>query len=202
MVNFKNLIFIVCLNRNPKMQNNFRIIKTNAEGIKGSVLLLLFIILNCFSLKAQVKNLFTGKQLPDITIQDLDGKKVNIADYGKKGKIVVLNFWATWCAPCKQELTNIHDLYEDWQKQYDIELVAVSIDDSRNISKVKSYANGNGWNYTFLLDPNQDLRRALNFQTPPFTVLIDKEGNIVSTHIGYKNGDEYLLEDEIKALAK
>ena len=66
------------------MQNNFRIIKTNAEGIKGSVLLLLFIILNCFSLKAQVKNLFTGKQLPDITIQDLDGKKVNIADYGKK----------------------------------------------------------------------------------------------------------------------
>lgn len=184
------------------MQNNFRIIKTNAEGIKGSVLLLLIIMLNCFSIKAQVKNLFTGKQLPDITIQDLDGKKVNIADYGKKGKIVVLNFWATWCAPCKQELTNIHDLYEDWQKQYDIELVAVSIDDSRNISKVKSYANGNGWNYTFLLDPNQDLRRALNFQTPPFTVLIDKEGNIVSTHIGYKNGDEYLLEDEIKALAK
>jgi peroxiredoxin len=184
------------------MQNNFKIIKTITENTKDIILLLLIVILSSFSLHAQVKNLFTGKQLPDVTIQDLDGKKVNIADYSKKEKIIVLNFWATWCAPCKQELTNIHDLYEDWQKQYNVELVAVSIDDSRNISKVKSYANGNGWNYTFLLDSNQDLRRALNFQTPPFTVLIDKEGNIVSTHIGYKNGDEYILEDKIKELSK
>jgi len=162
-------------------------------------LLLVFGIANA---SGQVKNLFTNKPLPDIIIQDLDGKKVNIADYGKKEKIVILNFWATWCAPCKQELTNIHDLYEDWQKQYDVELVAISIDDSRNISKVKSYVNGNRWNYTFLIDPNQDLRRAFNFQAPPFTVLIDKNGNIVSTYTGYKNGDEYILEDRIKALKK
>jgi cytochrome c biogenesis protein CcmG, thiol:disulfide interchange protein DsbE len=154
------------------------------------------------NVSAQVKNLFTNKPLPDITIQDLDGKKVNIADYGKKEKVIILNFWATWCAPCKQELTNIHDLYADWQKLYDVELVAISIDDSRNISKVKSYVNGNRWNYTFLIDPNQDLRRAFNFQTPPFTVLIDKEGNIVSTHTGYKNGDEFILEDKIKELGK
>jgi len=163
------------------------------------VMLLMFSVANA---SAQVKNLFTNKPLPDITIQDLDGKKVNIADYGKKEKIIILNFWATWCAPCKQELTNIHDLYEDWQKLYDVELIAISIDDSRNISKVKSYVNGNRWDYTFLIDTNQDLRRAFNFQAPPFTVLIDKDGNIVSTHTGYKNGDEYILEDKIKALMK
>jgi hypothetical protein len=79
--------------------------------------------------------------------------------------------------------------------------VAISIDDSRNISKVKTYVNGNKWKYTVLIDPNQDLRRAFNFDGPPFTVVVDKEGNIVSRHLGYKNGDEFILEDEIKKLA-
>jgi cytochrome c biogenesis protein CcmG, thiol:disulfide interchange protein DsbE len=151
---------------------------------------------------AQVKSLFTEKSLPDVEVQTLDGNKVNIADFGKTGKITILNFWATWCAPCKQELTNIQDIYEYWQKDYNVQLVAVSIDDSRNISKVKSYVNGNKWIYTVLLDPNQDLRRAFNFQAPPFTVLIDQNGNIIYTHNGYKNGDEFLLEDKIKTLVR
>lgn len=149
---------------------------------------------------AQVKNLFTDKSLPDVEVMALDGSRVNIADFGKKGKIIILNFWATWCAPCKQELTNIHDLYEDWQRDYNVELIAISLDDSRNISKVKSYINGNKWNYTVLIDANQELRRTFNFQAPPFTVLIDQQGKIVSTHNGYKNGDEYILEDKIKSL--
>jgi thiol-disulfide isomerase/thioredoxin len=179
------------------------IITMSISALKFQAMKNFFLLISlCFSLQvfSQVKNAFINKSLPDITIQDLDGKKVNIAEYGSKGKIVVLNFWATWCGPCKQELTNIHDMYEDWQKNYNVELVAISIDDSRNIAKVKSYVKGNRWNYTFLVDPNQDLRRAFNFQAPPFTVLIDKEGKIVSTHTGYKNGDEYLLEDKIKAL--
>jgi thiol-disulfide isomerase/thioredoxin len=166
----------------------------------GLCLLLLAIIPH--DLLAQVKNLFTDKSLPDIEVQTLDGGRINIADFGKKGKIIILNFWATWCAPCKQELSNIHELYEDWQRDYNVELVAVSLDESRNISKVKSYINGNKWNYTVLLDVNQDLRRAFNFQAPPFTVLIDQSGKIVYTHSGYKNGDEYILEDKIKMIVK
>jgi len=166
----------------------------------ASIIVLLFVFSNSSS--AQVKNLFVEKSLPDLPVQTLDGNKVNLSSYAKNGKILVINFWATWCAPCKQELTNIQDLYEDWQKEYDVELIAISIDDSRNISKVKSYVNGNRWTYTVLLDPNQDLRRAFNFDGPPFTVLVDKNGNIVSTHIGYKNGDEFILEDEIKNLAQ
>lgn len=165
--------------------------------------ILLFVIISCTTnVSAQVKQLFTEKNLPSIEIQNLDGNKINIADFGKTGKITILNFWATWCAPCKQELTNIADIYADWKKDYNVELVAISIDDSRNISKVKSYVNGNGWDYTVLIDANQDLRRSFNFQAPPFTILVNQQGQIVSTHTGYKNGDEFILEDQIKALVK
>ncbi|NNC96324.1 MAG: TlpA family protein disulfide reductase [Chitinophagales bacterium] len=146
-------------------------------------------------------NSYSAKTLPDITIQDLEGNKVNISDHGKNGKITVINFWATWCGPCKKELSNINELFADWQERYDMEFLAISIDDARNTAKVKSYANGQGWEFDVLLDMNQDLKRAMNFQTPPHTVLVDQSGNIVFTHTGYKEGDEYILEEEIAALS-
>ncbi|MDZ4846464.1 MAG: TlpA disulfide reductase family protein [Chitinophagales bacterium] len=152
--------------------------------------------------QAQVKEAFTDKKLPSVEVQTLDGKRVNIADYGKNGKITVISFWATWCGPCKLELNNISDIYDGWKKDYNVEVIAISIDDSRNTAKVKSFAQAQGWDFEVLLDPNQDLKRAFNFQMPPYTVLSNQEGVIVSTHLGYKNGDELLLEDEIKKLAK
>lgn len=148
---------------------------------------------------SKAKEMFTNKELPSLTLQDLNGKKVNVADYGKNGKLTVFSFWATWCAPCKKELNNISYLYEDWQEDYDMEFVAISIDDARNTAKVKSYVNGQGWEYDVLLDTNEDLKRMMNFQTVPYTVLIDKEGKIVYSHSGYVEGDEYILEEKLKA---
>ena len=146
-------------------------------------------------------NPFKNKKLPDVQVTTMDGEKVNIADFGDDGKITIINFWATWCGPCKQELENIAELYPEWQEEYNVQLVAVSIDDSRNAAKVKTYAQGRAWEYIVLLDPNQDLRRALSFQAPPFTLLLNKQGEIVSSHTGYREGDEYRLEDEIIELA-
>ena len=79
--------------------------------------------------------------------------------------------------------------------------MAISIDDSRNMAKVKTYINGQGWDFEVLLDSNSDLKRALNFQTVPFTLLIDQDGNIVYRHTGYVEGDEYILEEEIAKFA-
>ncbi|GIV34678.1 MAG: hypothetical protein KatS3mg031_2213 [Chitinophagales bacterium] len=148
----------------------------------------------------QVKEMLTRKKLPDVEVQTLDGKNVNIADYGKNGKITVINFWATWCGPCKLELNNIAQIYDEWLEDYNVELIAVSIDDSRNTAKVRSFVQAQEWPFEILLDPNQELKRAFNFQMPPFTVLTDQNGYIVHTHMGYKNGDELILEDHIKTL--
>ena len=149
-----------------------------------------------------MKEVFTGKELPSLSLNDIYGKKINVADFGKNGKITVISFWATWCSPCKKELNNISYMYEDWQDDYDMELVAISIDDVRNVSKVKTYVNGQAWEYEVLLDTNEDLKRMMNFQTVPYTVLIDQNGKIVYTHSGYVEGDEYILEEKIKALSK
>jgi len=158
---------------------------------------LLTVITIAFSVTVEAQN-----KLPEVTVTKLNGEKVNIGDFGKNGKITVLNFWATWCSPCKKELSNIQDMYGDWQEDYDMELLAISIDDSRSVARVKSYVSGQAWEYEVLLDVNQDLKRSLNFSTVPYTLLIDQEGNIVYKHQGYVDGDEYELEDKIKELKK
>lgn len=139
--------------------------------------------------------------LPSVTIENLNGEKVDISSFGKNGKITIISFWATWCKPCQKELNNISEVYEDWQEDYNVELVAVSIDDARNAAKVKSFTAGSGWDYTVLLDKNQDLKRALNFATVPFTLIIDQNGNIVDKHVGYQDGDEEEVEAKLKKLS-
>lgn len=139
--------------------------------------------------------------LPKVTLKDLQGNTVNIAELASEGKPLIISFWATWCTPCKKELTNYADLYEDWQADFGVKIVAISIDDARNTAKVKSYVNGVKWPFEVLLDPNEDMKRSLNFQTVPFTILINKEGNIVYRHNSYVEGDEYVMEEKLKKLS-
>ncbi|RYD75075.1 MAG: TlpA family protein disulfide reductase [Sphingobacteriales bacterium] len=139
-------------------------------------------------------------EFPSLVLKDMDGKEVDLQKFAKSGKVTILSFWATWCAPCKKELENMNEVLEEWQEKYNVQLVAVSIDDARNAMKVKPYVNGKKWEFTVLLDVNQDAKRALNFPNVPYTVLIDKNGNIVYKHIGYTEGDEQVLEEKIAAL--
>lgn len=140
------------------------------------------------------------QSLPDIVLRDLNGKAVNIKSFSKDGKIVIVNFWATWCTPCKKELNNINEMYEDWKTKYNVVLIAVSIDNARNVMKVKPYVDGQAWSYEILLDVNSDLMRAMNVQNPPHTFLVDQNGNIVYAHNGYLEGDEFELEEKLKEL--
>ncbi len=152
--------------------------------------------------KKLVDKIMGEKTLPSITLNNINGKPVDISDYGRSGKITLVSFWATWCVPCKKELTNIAELYDEWKKKYNMQIVAVSIDDSRSSTKVKPTVEGQRWDYDVLLDVNQDLKRQLNIQSVPFTILVDAHGKIVYTHSGYVDGDEYVVEEEMEKLVK
>jgi len=140
---------------------------------------------------------FAQRTLPSVEINDMDGKTVNIQDYATEGKLTVLSFWATWCTPCKRELNNIAELYPEWQDKYNVQLVAVSIDNARTFPQVRPYITAQDWEYIVLSDINQNLQRALGFQTVPQTFLLDKNGHIIYDHNGYVDGDEYVLEEKI-----
>jgi len=168
--------------------------------MKFTKLILLFAILSIATFSTAQNSV--KKTLPDLSIKNLDGESVNIQKYAQDGKITVISFWATWCHPCKRELDAIADLYPEWQEAYDVELVAITIDDARSMRKVKPMVETKGWEYTVLSDVNEDLKRSMNFQTVPMTFLLDQEGNIVYEHNSYTPGDEYELEDKIKALVE
>ena len=87
------------------------------------------------------------KTLPNIIIKDLDGNNVNIQNIENDSNPIILNFWATWCKPCKNELNNIDDLYEEWKEETNVKIIIVSVDDSRSSAKVKPYMNSMGWTF-------------------------------------------------------
>ena len=141
-------------------------------------------------------------KLPNATLKDINGKTVELNKIVKPGELTVISFWATWCAPCKKELDNMMDLYDDWKKNYKVHIIAVSVDDARTSAKVKSTVNAKGWDYTVLLDSNEELKRALNINSVPFTIVVNQKGEIVYQHANYKDGDEEALGEKLKALSK
>lgn len=137
----------------------------------------------------------------NITIKTLDGKTVETAIIKNDGKPIIISFWATWCKPCNRELNAIKDLYDDWQQETGVKLVAISIDDTRSASKVKPHVDGNGWEYEVYLDQNQDFKRAMNVVNVPHTFLINGNGEIVWQHTAYVDGSEEELFELVKKVA-
>ena len=138
--------------------------------------------------------------VPFVNIKSLDGKSVNTSEYISKGKITVVSFWATWCTPCKRELDAINEIYSEWLEKYDFQLLAITIDDARGLTKVPALVQSKGWEFTVLADTKQELQQTLNFQTIPQTFLLNDKGEIVYAHNGYNPGDELELEKKIKML--
>ncbi len=147
-------------------------------------------------------NSSVSKTLPSVVLKRLNGESVNIQEYGKSGKITVLSFWASWCSPCKRELDAIAELYPEWQEKYDVEIVAITIDNARALSKVRPIVEQQGWPFEILSDANQELQQALNFQAIPQTFVVNKSGEIIYEHAGYQPGDEYALEEVIAGIGK
>ena len=140
-------------------------------------------------------------QLPSVTLKDINGKTIRTDTLSNNGKPFIIDFFATWCKPCNRELSSIDEVYDDWQQETGVRLVAVSIDQAQNINKVKPMVDQNGWRYDVLLDPNSEFRRSLGIQSVPYTVLLDGQGKIVYKHNGYTDGAEVELYKKVKEAA-
>lgn len=156
--------------------------------------LLLFLFTGIFSFAQQNK-------MPNVTLKNLDGKSINVSKYNSTKHPVIISFWATWCGPCINELSAIHNVYQDWQDELGIELVAVSIDDARTKKRVKPMVNGKGWDYEIILDDNHDLKRALNIINVPYTIVLYK-GEVIYEHSNYTPGSEKEMYNAIKRKVK
>ena len=141
------------------------------------------------------------ERLPEVILKDIEGRTVQTDTISNNGKPLVIAFFATWCKPCNRELKSIDELYDDWQRETGVRIVAVSIDQAQNVNKVKPLVDQNGWRYDVLLDPNGELRRALSIQSVPYTLLLDGQGNIVYKHNGYTDGAEAELYEKVKEVA-
>jgi thiol-disulfide isomerase/thioredoxin len=141
-------------------------------------------------------------QLPNVNIKNIQGANVNISKLNNDEKPIIISFWATWCKPCKAELNTIAEIYDEWVEETGVKLVAISIDDARSSSRVEPYVNAQSWDYLVLMDPNGDLKRAMNVNNVPHTFLIDGSGKIVWDHNNYSPGDEEELYEELVKIAK
>lgn len=131
--------------------------------------------------------------LPAISINDLQGNTIDVKKIeATTDKPIVIAFWATWCIPCINELSAINENLENWKSTAKFEFYAISQDDSRTSKRVQPMVNGKGWDFTVLLDKNQDFKRVLNIVSIPYTIII-KNGKIVYQHAGFVVGNEEAL---------
>ena len=140
-----------------------------------------------------------SQSLTNVKAKNIMGEIIDV-DQLDDEKPVVLSFWATWCLPCLEELGTINEKLEGWKAEKDFTFVAFSIDDPRTVNKVKTMVNGKNWEFDqILLDPSQAVKRQLNVNNVP-TTLVYFKGKLVYSHVGFAPGDEDELFEKIKAL--
>ncbi len=135
-----------------------------------------------------------GDQAPDFVLTNLDGKKVHLKDY--RGKKVVLNFWATWCDPCKREMPYINKVYQTMNKK-DVVILAVNIKESS--FAVSSFKDRYHVSFPLLLDPGGDVTDAYNIQPIPTTFFINEKGKVVDKVIESMPSAKY-IENKISQI--
>ena len=134
---------------------------------------------------------------PDFTLRTMNGPNLRLAE--QRGRVVMVNFWATWCGPCRQEMPHLNRLYEKYRASGFV-LLGVNVDDdTRNAAEL---ATKLGLKFPVLLDTDKGVSKLYDLSTMPSTVLIDRDGKVRYVHRGYLTGYEDTYDKQIRELLK
>ena len=163
--------------------------------MKGLKTILPGIILAIFAASSLASSTLEGQSAPDFVLKSSAGDNLRLSEY--RGDVVMINFWATWCGPCRQEMPLLDDLYSRYQR-VGFTLLGVNIDDdSRRAMKMIEEL---GVKFPVLFDDGKDVSKLYAVEAMPVTVLVDREGTVRHVHHGYKPGYEEKYLTEIRAL--
>jgi len=154
-------------------------------NIKKTILIVMIILLT-FAISALEK-------APDFRLENIKGKQIRLSEFLEEG-LVILDFWATWCVPCKKALTELNRIHEEYDQ---VNVVTICTDKPRKIDKAKAYIKSNKYKFKTLFDTNKKVTNLYKVTNIPRTFLIAPDGTILYDHLGYNKGDEKHLEEEI-----
>jgi peroxiredoxin len=163
----------------------------NKKFYLKSLFLILFLLvlhssaggINTLLLKAEIQPVKGNQMAPNFSLEDLSGKKANLKQY--RGKVVFLNFWATWCGPCKEEMPSMEALYQKF-KERGFVFLTISVDYEEK-KKVKEFIDKHRYTFPVLIDPKCLALDLYEVKGIPTTILIDKKGRMVGRAIGPKD---------------
>jgi peroxiredoxin len=132
---------------------------------------------------------------PAFTLQSTDGQSVSLAQF--KGDVVMINFWASWCGPCRQEMPLLDSIYKQYK---DMGFMLLGVNVEPHASNANAWLKKTPVSYPILYDPNSRVSQLYQVQAMPTTVIVDRKGIVRFVHNGYLPGDENQYMNSIRAL--
>ena len=163
--------------------------------MKGLRIILL--VLSIFMGSSLASSGLTGQSAPDFVLKSATGENLRLSEY--RGDVVMINFWATWCGPCRQEMPLLDELYGRYQR-VGFNLLGVNIDDDSR--RAMAMVNELGISFPVLFDEDKKVSKLYEVEAMPLTLLLDREGTVRHVHHGYQPGYEQKYLNEIRSLLR
>jgi peroxiredoxin len=146
---------------------------------------------------ANTATVIVGSEAPDFALRSAAGANLRLSEY--RGQVVMINFWATWCGPCRQEMPKLDEIFARYEAA-GFTLLGVNIDEDS--ARAQRLADELGVSFPLLFDDEQSVSRRYDVQAMPMTVMVDRSGTVRSVHYGYRPGMEQRYLDEVRALLR
>ncbi len=159
--------------------------------------LTLGLLITAFAATALASSDLEGKAAPDFALKSSTGENMRLSEF--RGDVVMINFWATWCGPCRQEMPLLDELYARYER-VGFNLLGVNIDDDSR--RAMQMIEELGVDFPVLFDARKEVSKLYEVDAMPVTVLVDREGKVRHVHHGYKPGYEEKYLDQIRSLLR